>query len=196
MPGGRRGGSDQTHCRRLTLNNIPILNVYYLLCYAWGRVQGPGHRAAGHARGSLDSSGPAGQGGRRRRQPPLPPRHRPRIRGKAGGPRRHPREAGGQRDGEASAAGAGPGRVRLRRTVGGHPAKPHPAHIAAWAAGAAPTCCARLFKHPTSRDQAAPVSNPRVGTLGVLAMNNTGLHKKPCRSVRRGSRGTRGKPSS
>ena len=39
---------------------------------------------------------------------------------------------------------------------------------------ATPTCCARLFKHPTSRDQAAPVSNPRVGTLGVLAMNNTG----------------------
>ena len=32
-------GSSKPHRRRPTLKNIPILNVYYLLCYAWGRVQ-------------------------------------------------------------------------------------------------------------------------------------------------------------
>ena len=37
--GRRREGNIHTYRRRLTLKNIPILNVYYLLCYAWGRVQ-------------------------------------------------------------------------------------------------------------------------------------------------------------
>ena len=34
-----REGRGRTHSRRLTLDRIPILNVYYLLCYAWRHVQ-------------------------------------------------------------------------------------------------------------------------------------------------------------
>ncbi|MYI66972.1 MAG: hypothetical protein F4107_13710 [Gemmatimonadetes bacterium] len=37
--GDCRGGRGRTHSRRLTLDSIPILNVYYLLCYAWRHVQ-------------------------------------------------------------------------------------------------------------------------------------------------------------
>ena len=100
-----------------------------------GTGPGTGHHAAGHAGGSLDGAGPAGQGARRRRQPSLPARHRPWVRGKAGGPRRHPREACGERDGEACAPSAGPGRVRLRGAVGGHPAEPDPSYVATRTAG-------------------------------------------------------------
>ena len=76
-----------------------------------GTGPGPRHHAAGHPGRSLDGAGSAGQGARRRRQPPLPARHRPRLRGTAGGSRRHSREAGGQRHGEACPPHAGPGRV-------------------------------------------------------------------------------------
>ena len=117
-----------------------------------GSRSGKGRSAGRHNRPTLNGAGTARQGVGRRRQPPLQARNRTRVRREARRPCRHPRETGGQRDGEACSAVARACRLRLRGTVDRHPAEPDPAHVASSAAG------------PAGR---AAEGRPPPGTLGL-----------------------------